>query len=88
MLQPNRERAIFTSEEMKDRPIIKRKIDDDLVAKPVKKKAIYKPTKLEAQNIKDAVRGVNKNPQMSDMIGIPMDNKSIIHLRKKFDGSR
>ena len=42
-----------------------------------------KQTKLEAQNIKDAVSGVNKNPQVSDML-IGMDNASIKHLRKKF----
>lgn len=85
MLQPNKnkERPIFTTSEMRERPVLNRKIDDDLIKRPSAKK--YTPTKKEAQNLRDASAGVNRNPQKSDMIGIPMDNASITHLRKKFN---
>lgn len=63
-------------------PKVKKKEVKTTAKKTVEKK--YVPTKLEAQNLKDAVNGVNKNPQVSEMIGIPMDNASIKHLRSKF----
>lgn len=47
------------------------------------KKPKPKQTKLEAQNLKDAVNGVNRNPQKSDMM-TPMDNASIKYLKSKF----